>query len=229
MSNATKIHHGMERQLQQWRQALAAGDQRLGWKIGFNRRVDQQKFALPSPMIGYLTAKRRLAAGGRYTFKAGATILLEAEIALLIGHDVAAGATPTEAGNAIQGYAAALELVDTSRTRSNDIAEILAGNLFHEAVLIGNATTISNNHFNAALKINGNEVRRLEPDRLPDDFGAIVKVVADILGEHGEQLQAGDWIISGAATTPIEIHAGDAIALALDPLGNLTLTATGGD
>ena len=224
MSNSAKIHHGMERQLQQWRTVLAAGDERLGWKIGFNRIVDQQKFNLPSPMIGYLTRKRRIASGGSYAIRAGSTILLEAEIALLIGHDVAPGVTITEARNAIQGYAAALELVDTSRTSSSDIAEILAGNLFHEAVLIGNATTISNNHFNASLKINGDEVRRLEAERLPDDFGVIVKVVADILGRHGEQLRAGDWIISGAATTPVELHGGDEISLELEPLGNLALT-----
>jgi 2-keto-4-pentenoate hydratase len=59
---------------------------------------------------------------------------------------------------------------------------------------------------------------------LADDFGVIVKVVADILGRHGEQLRVGDWIISGAAATPIEIHAGDVISLELEPLGSLTLT-----
>lgn len=227
MPGATKIHRGMQRQLQQWRTELATGEGRLGWKIGFNRVADQQKFELPSPMVGYLTHKRQIAAGGCYSFKAGSTILVEAEIALLIGTDLTVGATLAQARNAIQGYAAALELVDTRRTGSNDIEEILAGNLFHEAVVIGNTATLNGNHCNAALKINGNEVRRLEPERLPADFAVIVKVVADILAQHGEQLRAGDWIISGAVTTPVEVHAGDEITLALAPLGEIALTIMG--
>lgn len=217
----------MARQLQSWRAALAAGDTRLGWKIGFNRTVDQQRHQLPSPMIGYLTGNGCIASGGNYAISTASRILVEAEIALLIGDDVAAGATLTQARSAIHGYAAALELVDTSRTDSGDIEEILAGNLFHEAVLIGAATTCGSHPFDLSLNINGSEVRRLEADRLPADFGAIVQVAADLLAQQGERLQAGDWIISGAAATPIEVHAGDQISLALAPLGEVTLTLTG--
>lgn len=227
MTNATSIQRGMARQLQPWRAALAAGDTRLGWKIGFNRAVDQQQHQLPSPMVGYLTGNGRIVSGGRYTIGTGSRILLEAEIALLIGDDVAPGATLTQARSAIHGYAAALELVDTTRTGSSDIEAILAGNLFHEAVVIGDATPCGSTPFDLSLSINGSEVRRLEAERLPADFGAIVQVVADILAQQGERLQAGDWIISGAAATAIEVNAGDQISLALAPLGEISLTMTG--
>ncbi len=226
MTTTAKIHRGMQRQLQQWRNALAAGDERLGWKIGFNRVMDQQKFELPSPMVGYLTRKRQLVADEPYPLRAGSKILVEAEIALLMGRDVAPNATFSEARNAIAGYAPALELVDTTRTRSNDIEAILAGNLFHEAVVIGDVCAIVGGHFSASLILNGSEIRQLEPDRLPDDFGKIVKIVAEILAQHGERLLAGDWIISGAATTPIEVHDADEIKLELEPLGTITFTTT---
>lgn len=227
MSNATKIQQGMQRQLQQWRATLAAGDKRLGWKIGFNRVVDQQKFELPSAMVGYLARQQQISSGQSYTIPAGSTILVEAEIALLIGADLPANATLTQARNVIQGYAAALELVDTTRTASNDIEEILAGNLFHAAVVMGASTVTNPGHFSASLKINGIEVRSLEADRLAADFGAIVQLVANILGQQGERLEAGDWIICGAIAAPIKVHGGDTVVLTLEPLGTITLTISG--
>ncbi len=229
MSNATKIQQGMQRQLQQWRTTLAAGDKRLGWKIGFNRVVDQQKFELPSAMVGYLTRQQQISSGQSYTIPAGSTILVEAEIALLIAADLPANATLTQARNVIQGYAAALELVDTNRTASNDITEMLAGNLFHAAAVIGSTTVANPGHFSVSLMINGVEVRSLEEERLAADFGAIAQLVANILGQQGESLQAGDWIICGALTAPVEVHGGDIITLLLEPLEEITLTMLGGN
>ncbi len=217
----------MQQQLQQWRATLAAGDERLGWKIGFNRVVDQQKFGLPSAMVGYLTRQHQVSSGQSYTIMAGSTILVEAEIALQIAADLGPGATVDQARNVIQGYAAALELVDTTRTTSNDIEEILAGNLFHAAVVIGATTVASPGHFSASLKINGVEVRCHEADRLVADFGAIVQLVANILGQQGERLQAGDWIICGAIAAPIEVHGGDTVVLTLNSLETITLTISG--
>lgn len=225
------IHAGMERQLRQWRAALTAGEGRLGWKIGFNRAADQHRFGLPSPMIGHLTSGRQIPPGGSYTFRPGARILAEPEIALLIGRDLAAGATAAEGRAAIAAWAPALELVDTQRTRSGEIEEILAGNLFHEAVVLGEAVILTGAApmFTLALGINGETVGRLEPERLPEDFGAIAAVTAAILGGHGEMLRAGDWIISGAAATPVELHPGDAVELSLAPLGGITLKTVRGE
>lgn len=227
MAASGKIQRGMERQLQQWRSALAGGEGRLGWKIGFNRAADQQKFDLPSPMIGYLTQRRRIVAGGSYAVSTESAILAEPEIALLLGCDVAPGSSLADARNAIAAWAPALELVDTTRTHSSDIEEILAGNLFHEAVVIGTAVADCTGEFDVTLKVDGEPVRTLEADRLPTDFATLICVVAELLGQQGERLQAGDWIITGAAATPVELHPGAKIELDLLPLGQLVLTTTG--
>ena len=60
MNNSIKnqIQQGMQQQLQQWRDALDNGSQRIGWKVGFNRECDQQSVGVPTPQIGYLLAER---------------------------------------------------------------------------------------------------------------------------------------------------------------------------
>jgi 2-oxo-3-hexenedioate decarboxylase len=222
------IHQAMARQLQCWRQEISGDNRRLGWKVGFNREVDQAKFGLPSAMIGYLSTSRQIQNGGVCHTTAKAKLLAEPEIALRLGADITRDTTPSQALAAVNGVAPAIEIVDSNRTHSKEISEILATNLFHEAVIIGEPLALcavpNGQEIRASLLINGQQQRSLEPDRVPDEFGSLITVVAGILAEQGECLRAGDWIITGAATTPIEIKPGDEIVLQTEPLGEVRLS-----
>lgn len=225
-----KIQRGMQRQLTVWHDTVAHRQQRLGWKIGFNMPADQQRFGLPSAMIGFLSSERRLATGGRYQPSPRTNLLIEPEVALLLGADLPAGATKEQANAAIEAYAAALELVDTTRSVDNDIEEILAGNMFHEAVLLAEERLTPGDYnreqLNLSLHVNQREVRTLEQQRVPDDFSAIIITAANILAAHGEQLGKGDWIITGAAARAIPVQTGDEIYLDMGLLGKVSLTIT---
>jgi 2-keto-4-pentenoate hydratase len=222
-----KIEQGMQRQLAQWRDTVSS-PQRLGWKIGFNITADQQRLGLPSAMVGYLTGERSLTPGAHYRPLPHARLLVEPEVAILIGRDLAPGATTAEAHAAIAAYSAALELVDTTRSAGDDIEDILAGNMFHEAVVLAEQRLLPDafhrDTLSLSLRINNETVRTLEQARVPQDFSALIITVANTLAAHGEQLRQGDWIITGAAARPVAVKAGDHIALEMGALGPLTLT-----
>lgn len=224
----TTIHQAMQRQLQSWREEISENNQRLGWKVGFNREVDQAKFGLPTAMVGYLTSGRQITNGGVCKATPEANLLVEPEIALRMGADITNDTTASQALAAVNAVAPAIEIVDINRTQSKEIGEILATNLFHHAVVIGEPLALCNVPNKAAMRasllINGKEQRTLEDDRLPDEFGTLITVVAKILAEHGECLRAGDWIITGAATTPIKVKAGDEVLLKMEPLGEVGLS-----
>ena len=217
------IHRAMARQLKHWREEIGGDNHRLGWKVGFNRQVDQARYGLPSAMIGYLSGARQIQNGGVYHASPAANLLAEPEIALRLGADITRDTTPDQALAAVNAIAPAIEIVDTHRTHSKEISEILASNLFHEAVIIGEPLTLctipNRQDIRVSLSINGQNQRGLEADRVPDEFGSLIAVVAKILATQGECLRAGDWIITGAASTPIEIKAGDEITLRMEPLG----------
>lgn len=227
-SNPAKIHRGMQRQLTQWRASGANRQHRLGWKIGFNMAADQQRLGLPSAMVGYLSAQQRLASDSIYTVPAGAQLLAEPEVALLLGHDLPANASTAEADAAIAAYSAALELVDTRRSVNDDMEEILAGNLFHDRVLLAEPRLAPGRYARQQLAlslcVNHEERRTLESQRVADDFSALILTVANTLAAHGERLQRGDWIITGAAAKPVAVQAGDEIVLQMGELGSLRLT-----
>jgi len=217
----------MTRQLQAWRETTSGSGDRLGWKVGFNLAVDQQRLHLNSAMVGFLSDKHRLASGEHYPASPGAVLLAEPEVAVQIGCNLHEGATIAEANASIIAYTAALELVDTMRSVNDDMEEILAGNLFHERVLLAEPHLPDNEYAHdelmLSLRVNGNVVRTLEPERVPRDFSTVILDVANMLAAHGEQLRQGDWIITGAAAKPMPIKAGDEIALDMGQLGKLNL------
>jgi len=226
-TSPTRIHNGMRRQIQTWRETVADRQQRLGWKTGFTLPSDQQRLNLPSAMVGFLSRERCYRSGEHYRASPGAVLLVEPEVALQMGADVPAGASAEQALAAIAHYTAALELVDTTRSADNDMEAILAGNLFHEGVVLAEshlpAQDYRREQLSISLHINGREVRTLEPARVPEDFSAIILAVANMLAAHGEQLLKGDWIITGAATKPAAVAVSDEIQVDMGVLGRLVL------
>jgi len=222
----TILMQGMQVQLHKWQYLLESGHKRVGWKIGFNAIADQERMRLPSPIVGFLTNESVLDSGSTYQAKKTAKIMIEAEVAILIGKDVSASADKTQLAEAIEGFAPVIEIVDVART-SHDITSILEDNIFHEAVIFGEVSRdmpdLSAKDISAKVSVNSQVVQTGDPSRYPDDISEVVSVVADTLAKQGKCLQAGDWIISGSITKPIEVFAGDHIEVDLSPLGSLSL------
>ena len=222
----TILIDGMQVQLHKWQCLLESGYKRVGWKIGFNAMADQERMRLPSPIVGFLTSDTVLDSGSTYKAKKNAKLMIEAEVAILIGKDVSAAANKPQLADAIEGFAPAIELVDLART-SHDMTSILEDNIFHEAVIIGelnrDMSDLTAKDISATVSVNSELVQKGDPSRYPDDITEVVSVVADTLAKQGQCLQAGDWIISGSITKPAEVFAGDHIEVALSPLGSLSL------
>lgn len=227
ITSPAKIQRGMSQQLHAWRENMTKQKHRLGWKIGFNMPSDQERLSLPSAMVGYLSRERSLVSGQSYLAAPNSTLLVEPEIAVQIHCNVPAGASIEQANAAISAYTAALELIDTTRSVGDDIEAILSGNLFHERVLLAETRVMPNDYSREQLSFslcqNGSEVRSLEHERVPDNFSTIIIDTANILAEHGEELQAGDWIITGAAAKPLPVEPGDELTLDMNKLGQLKL------
>ena len=71
---------------------------------------------------------------------------------------------------------------------------------------------------------NGAETARTsDPQANTGDLLDIVRQVADVLAACGEQLCAGQIIITGSIVPPLWVEAGEVVEFQLDPLGSLSL------
>lgn len=222
------IESGMRRQLAAFHEALAAGMPRLGWKVGFNDPAVQQRMGLSGPIVGWLDGRRLFADGATYSVPEGAKPRIEAETAIRIASDVAPGASLDVARAAIAAVAPAYEFVNATKPLS-PLDELLANDILHDGVLVGADKPLETAHglvVNGfpSVSVNGQPRCQGLPGRYPVDLAELVLHVANVLGQFGEQLLAGDIIIGGSYIDPFDIAPGETIEADFGPLGKIKTT-----
>lgn len=202
------------RQLGHWRAALDSGAQRVGWKIGFNAPAVQEALGLPHSVVGHLTTATLVGADGAHSLAGAQNPLAEPEIAILVGPD-----------HSIAGLSAALELIDMDAIPGgpDEVPGVIEHNIFHRAVAIGPAREDAEAG-DATFSIDGSVAATADASAV--DLPATVELVAQVLEEAGESLEAGDRIIAGTLTPPQQVRAGGSAALDLGALGSIDIGFT---
>lgn len=216
---------GFERQLTGLRAAEAAGDARIGWKIAVNAPPIQAAFGLAGPLLGHLVRSRRYGPGATISIPEPGVIIVEAEVALVLGTDVLPGAPLDRCAEAIAGVAPALEFLAVNGP-IDDLEAAIAGNAFHAAVLIGGAVPLpvafSMDGLELDLRVAGGATAALDPALVVGEPAAIVRFAAGLLGTFGEPLRAGQVILCGSLNPATRVPRGATVEATLAPLGALS-------
>ena len=115
----------------------------------------------------------------------------------------------------------ALEIADEPDL-DMEIEQILAGNIFHRAVAFG--PRVETQEPGAArIIVNGEEQHTVPADETGKRLEAMVEAVAARLADAGEELRAGDRIITGIIAPPHKAEPGDTVRLELEALGGVEL------
>ncbi|MGB4861841.1 MAG: hypothetical protein WBO97_05250, partial [Tepidiformaceae bacterium] len=130
------ISSGMARQLERFREAIAVGMPRVGWKIGINDPAAQERIGLSAPIVGWIDGRRVFQQDQAYVPGAGAVPRIETEVAVRLTRDVPAGAGFDVARAAIDSIAPAIEFVNGAKPLT-PLDEMLAHDILHDAVMFG--------------------------------------------------------------------------------------------
>jgi 2-keto-4-pentenoate hydratase len=219
-----RVRAGLERQLVAWRTLVESGAQRVGWKVGLNAPPVMEALGLAHPVIGFLTRATVIESGGGHSLAGAAKPLVEPEVAIELRRDVGPGAEVDEALAAIESLGPALEVVDMP-SPPEDVETVVAENIFHRCVVFGpTRQDAAVSGAEVSLRVGGEERERGE---VTTDLAETIRVVADLLGAAGERLAAGDRIIAGSLTAPVELAVGDRVDLDLGQLGQAELDLGG--
>jgi 2-keto-4-pentenoate hydratase len=201
------IERGTTALLTRRRELLAKGAEHVGWKVGFNVPEIQARLGIDRPLAGFLTSDSLIEDGEWDDLP----VVVESEVAVEIGAD----------GRSIAALMPALELADPPDL-DIELEQILAGNIFHRAVAFGPRVETEAPGAGRIL-VNGEEQHALSAEHTAANLAAMVEAVADRLGDAGEQLEAGDRIITGVLAPPHEAQPGDTVRLELEALGSVEL------
>jgi 2-keto-4-pentenoate hydratase len=199
------VEAGTQAMLTRRREILAQGAEPIGWKVGFNVPDIQRKLGIDAPLAGFLTTDSLIE--GQWD---DYPVVVESEVAVEIGDD----------GRSIVALLPALELADPPDL-DLEIEQILAGNIFHRAVAFGPRVETTEAGSGRIL-VNGEEQHSVKAEGLE----RMVEAVAARLEAAGEELRAGDRIITGVLAPPHEAQEGDTVRLELEALGGVELRFT---
>ena len=218
-----RVAAGLPAQLARRAELIAEGAEPLGWKVGFNMPAVQEAFGIDEPISGFLTTASQVPAGEPHSLAGAGMPVAEPELAIHVGAELAPDCTEAEAQAAIAALGPAIEVADLHPAR-DDLTDVVATNLFHRAVLLGEPVAGgSAEGVVGRVAFNGEPIGEASPlDAELDPVGA-VRLVARILGAGGERLRPGDAIIAGSLVPPPPVTPGDELALDLGPLGSLSL------
>jgi 2-keto-4-pentenoate hydratase len=223
-----RVVRGMRRQLELRRARLAAGDNPLGWKVGFGAPAMLKQLDIAGPLIGFLTQSARVPSGGSVSLKGWVKPVAEPEIGVHVGHDVPAGTDHAAAAAAIAGISPAIELVDV-HTPPQDPEFILGENIYQRHVVLGDGPQrragASADGLTCRIMRHGQEfARTTDPQANTGQWVEIVRHVADVLAAFGETLRTGEIIITGSVVPPLALEPNEAgIAFEVDPIGGVAV------
>ncbi len=220
-----RVRRGMERQFELRRRLLADGARPIGWKLGLGTAAAMEKLGTEAALVGFLTDRGLLQSGATCAIGDWSKPTAEPEVAIHIAADVPGGADIASAVAAIGGLGAAFELVDLGDT--GDVEEVLAGDIFHRHVVLGEADASAADTLRAEIQHADGDAETVEdPYALTGDPGTVVAHVATHLEAFGETLHAGDVIIAGSIVPALAISPGERLRYRLEPAGELTLAFT---
>ena len=220
-----RVERGLRAMLALRRQRLAAGARPLGWKVGFGSPAAVEMLGTDRPLVGFLTDQGLLPDGAAVAIGSWTQPMLEPEIAVHLARDVAGDATRDDVRAAIGGLSAAIELADVD-TPPTDPEAILAGNIFHRHVLLGEVddgrTTAEG--VRGRLVRDGAEIAATDaPEAATGELAEVVRLTAELLAANGERLRAGDVVITGSIVPPVQVAPGETVTAEIEPLGSLTV------
>ncbi|MFE4588386.1 2-keto-4-pentenoate hydratase [Streptomyces laurentii] len=207
----------------------AGGDRVVGYKAGLTSVPMQQMLGVDTPDYGPVL--------GSTVYESGATVpggvfiapKVEAEIVFRLGMPLQGpGVTVAAAREAISEVMAGLEIVDSRiegwRIRLADTIADLASN---GAVVLGPPVALPDDCdvrlIGMAFSRDGELVATGAGAAALGDPAAVVAWLANVLGEHGVTLEAGQLIMTGALHAAVPMSPGDSFVAEFDRLGTVTL------
>jgi len=204
------VERGTTAMLVRRREILAQGAEPIGWKVGFNISAAQERLGIDAPLAGFLSSNGVLEDGAEVSLADG-PLVIESEVAVELGPDA----------RSIVALLPALEVTDPPDL-DQDVETILAGNIFHRAVVFGPRVE-TNGPGAGRVLVNGEVEHVMAPAETGAHLEEMVEAVRKRLAAVDEDMLPGQRIITGVLAPPHAAQAGDRVRLELDALGGVEL------
>ncbi len=203
-----------------------AGTRRIGWKVGLTAPAIQQQFGVHEPVFACLLAEGLVQSGHAFRHDTLIAPGFENELCIVLDRDLASEATPAEVAAAVARVYPAFEITETRGDLARQLALAITDNGQQKAFVLGPPVGREALPDLAAVtvrvRVNGAEAATATGDAVLGHPYNSVAWLAARLGQFGERVRAGDYIMSGSFTRQFPLVPGDRIEAAFDGIGTVT-------
>lgn len=211
----------------------AAGARPVGRKMGLTSAAIQEQLGVTEPDAGVLLDTMVHANGAVLDADWFIAPRVEAELALILGADLAGPVGEDEALAAVSSAAVALEIIDSRiadwRIR---IVDTVADNASSAAAVLGSPVPLAEAGGLAEMHVstsrNGSPAASGTGAAVLGHPVRALAWLAEMLSRRGESLRAGDVVLPGAVHAALPVVAGDVVTATAGALGSVTVRFTGG-
>lgn len=201
-----------------------------GRKIGLTSKAMQKQLGVDSPDFGFFTAEMFHRDGAHLPAADYVAPKVEPEFAFLLKKDLAGpGITREDVADAIESVHAAIEIIDSRIENWNiRLVDTVADNASCGAVAVAqqplDVDPRNLDDVACSLLINDEVVGSGTGADVLGDPLEPVAWLANLLGEQGEELEVGQWILPGSFCAAAPVEAGSTAVADFGPLGTLRIS-----
>jgi 2-oxo-3-hexenedioate decarboxylase len=211
------------------RRKLARGSRRIGLKAGLTSHAKMKQMGVSSPVFGFLVDNFCVPEGGEVKTSELIHPKVEPEIAFMLkralsGPGCHIGAVLAATDFVLPG----IEVIDSRyRDFKFDLKSVVADNTSAARFVVGGQALppdrVDLRTMGVVMEKNGQVVSLGAGAAVLGHPAAAVAMLANHLGQRGEQIPAGTLILSGGITEAVAVAAGDNVTLRLQGLGSVSL------
>jgi 2-oxo-3-hexenedioate decarboxylase len=207
-----------------------AGERVIGMKMGLTSEGKRKQMNLDSPLYGVLTDKMKIENGGVFRLKGSIHPKIEPEIAFFIKSELKGNITREDVLHSTEAVCAALEILDSRYEgfKYFSMEDVISDNSSSSHYILGPKLTDFKNidltNLNMQMKVNGETIMEGNSREISNDPVTSVIQLAQLLSQRGKSIQAGTFVLAGAATAAIPLTSGMVISLEVESLPHLSVT-----
>lgn len=215
----------------QWeirRRKEARGNKVVGLKMGLTSWAKMAQMGVETPCYGFLADYFAIPDGGDIKVDELIHPKIEAELAFITNKDLKGpGIHIGDVLAATELVMPAVEVIDSRyKDFKFDLKSVIADNSSSSRFMTGGiakpVAEVDLKSVGVVMMINGEVVQTGAGAAVLGHPAASVAMLANMLGERGETLPAGTFVMIGAITAAVQINKGDSFTVLFDGLGSIS-------
>ena len=207
----------------------ARGTKIIGMKMGLTSQAKMKQMGVPNPCYGYLADYFAYGDGAEIKIDELIHPKVEAEIAFVLKDDLTGpGCHIGDVLAATDFVMPAVEIIDSRyKDFKFDLKSVIADNSSSSRYVTGgrmkDIKDLDLKTLGVVMEINGEVVQLGAGAAVLGHPATAIAMLANMMGERGEILKAGSYILSGAITAAMSVKKGDNVTVKFQDLGTLSM------